>query len=174
MFKRISAVAASAAMLSACVSMPPNPIDTATRQGAFVKDAAIVWSVDEAKRVDNPAYLTDKADMQAKLEAAVEQEFKTSPAGSVPVTLKVDVKQFMRANAAVGQLVGLPNAVTADVIVVRDSDGAELGTYKGVMGMYQGGGGLIGLAVQAASRPDVQQVMANSFATNLRARFQGK
>ena len=174
MFKRIAAVAATAAMLSACVSAPPNPLDTATRQGTYVKDAAVIWSVDDTKRGDNPAYVEGKADVLAKLEAAVEEQFKTSPAGSVPVNFKIDVKSYSRVGAAMGNLIGGSNMVVADVTVVREADGAELGTYKAVTGMYASNGGLIGLAVQAASKPDVPQVMANSFATNLRARFDGK
>ena len=173
MFKRFIAAAAVSAVLAGCASTP-NPIDTATRQGAFVKDATIAWSVEDGKRVNNPNYLPGKDDMIARLEAAVENEFKTSPAGGTPLIFKVDLKHYSRANAAVGQLIGVPNAVSGDVHVIRESDGKEIGVYKNVMGMYAGGGGLIGLAVQATTKPDVPQVMADTFAANLRARFESK
>lgn len=170
MFQRLFAALALAATLAACASTP-NPIDSATRQGAFVKDATINWVMEDTRQQQNANYAASKTDIIARLERAVEARFAASPAGSVPVTFRIDVKNYSRANAAVGQLIGVPNALVADVTVLRESDGAELGVYKDVMGLYQGGGGLIGLAVQAASRPDVPQVMVDTFATNLRARF---
>lgn len=170
---RVVFAALAMAAVSACASVP-NPIDAQTRSGVFVEGADLVWNVEDGKRLENPAYVEGKADMQARLEAAVENEFKASPAGSEPVTFKIDVKNYSRVGTAMGNLIGGSNMVTADVTVIRKSDGKELGKYEDVVGMFASNGGLIGLAVQAATKPDVVGVMADSFAANLRTRFESK
>jgi hypothetical protein len=73
-----------------------------------------------------------------------------------------------------GNLIGGSNAVLADVSVVRESDGKVLGVYRDVMGMHAANGGVIGLIAQAAMKPDIEGIMANSFAQNLRVRFDSK
>ena len=168
------ALAALAMTVVGACATAPNPLDAQTRGGLFVESADVSWAVDDAKRLDNPAYVEGKTDMIARLDAAVEEAFKASPAGSTPVTFKIDVKNYSRINAVVGNLLGGSNAVVGDVTVLRKSDGATLGVYKDVYGMFASNGGIIGLAVQAATKPDVPQVMADSFAQNLRARFDAK
>lgn len=171
----IRAVLAAAAMLAlaACASVP-NALDAQTRQSIFVKDAGVTWSVADAKVADKPEYQAGKAELLAKLEPAVEQAFKASPAGAEPVRFDINVKQYSRVGAAMGNLIGGSNMVVADVAVVRESDGRTLGTYKDVAGVFASNGGIIGAVVQAATKPDIEGIMANSFAQNLRARFDAK
>lgn len=173
MIKKLFA-ALSLAALTACATTPPNPIQPAQRASVFVEDVSLTWSAEDGQRAANPEFVAGKADMQKRLEAAVEQEFANSPSGSEPVEFVVDVKTYNRVGAAMGNLVGGANTVAADVTVRRKSDGAVLGTYTGVTGMYASNMGIIGAIAQAASRPDIVGIMSNTFAKNLRARYEGK
>jgi SepF-like predicted cell division protein (DUF552 family) len=172
MLKKFLAALALAG-LTACASVP-NPLSVDQRGGVFVEDVSLNWKVDESKREPTPQYVEGKTDMQTRLEAAVEQEFRASPSGSTPVNFVVDVKTYNRVGAAMGNLIGGSNMVVADVRVVRKSDGAQLGVYENVTGMHASNGGVIGLVAQAVTKPDVVGIMANSFATNLRKRFESK
>lgn len=166
-------VAVAALSLSACVSVGPNPLDTATREGVFVQDTGVVWSVEEnADRQANVEYVAGKDDLTKRLESAVEAEFATSPAGSQAVKFEIDVKQYSRVGALMGNMIGGSNMVTADVRVIRISDGVVLGTYEDVWGMMASNGGIIGAMVQGISKPDVVGIMANNFTANLRARYE--
>jgi hypothetical protein len=90
--------------------------------------------------------------------------FATSPAGGDAVRFKIDVKSF---NLAV-----TGGMVDADVTVIRIADGKELGVYPDVRGAQSpSGGGLLGVALQAMMKPDVVGMVSNSFAANLRTRF---
>lgn len=170
---RIAAAALAALSLAACASVP-NALDPQTRQSLFVKDATIAWAAPAPKAEPKPEYLTARDEFKSKLEAAVEQAFQGSPAGSQPVRFDIQVKTYNRVGAAMGNLIGGSNAVVADVSVVRESDGRVLGVYRDVMGMHAANGGLIGLAVQAATKPDIEGIMANNFAQTLRRRFDAK
>ena len=172
MFRKFLALVA-AVSLTACASTP-NPLTPDVRSGLFVQDVALNWNVDETKREQSPAYVEGKQDLQTRLEAAVEQEFKNSPSGSQPVDFVVDIKNYSRVGAAMGNLIGGSNMVIADVKVVRKSDGATLGVYENVTGMYASNHGIIGAIAQAVSKPDIVGIMANSFAATLRQRFDAK
>lgn len=167
---RLFAVALAALTLTACASVP-NALDGQTRQGIFVKDVGVAWSFDDAKVADKPEYAAGKADLQARMKNAVAGAFTTSPAGSDAVRFDIDVKRYTRVGAAMGNLVGGANMVVADVTVVRIADNKTLGVYKDVPGIFASNGGVIGALVQAATKPDIVGVMANSFAQNLHSRF---
>jgi len=169
MLRKLAAVAALL-VLAACATVPPNPLTATSRQAMYVKDVQTAWNL-EAKGNPKPKTDEEKAKLEenngkldARLKAAVTDAFATSPAGSEPVTFKINIKQ---ANP------GFLGSVTADVSVIRISDGAELGVYKGVMGADTSGanGGLLGIAIAAAMKPDSIGIMSNNFATALRARF---
>src|SRR5690606_12505299 len=159
--------------LAACATVP-NPIALETRNSFYVKDADVVWKVEDADRLDKPEYVEGKEDLVARLKPAVEAAFKTSPSGADAVTFRIEIKEYTRVGAAMGNLIGGSNTVTADVYIVRISDGAEIGVYENVYGMYASNGGIIGAVVQAASKPDIVGIMANSFAQNLRSKFDSK
>ena len=167
---RLLTAALAALTLAACAA-GPNPIDAATRQSVFVKDAGIVWSVEDGQRLANAEYVAGKDDLVERLEAAVEAEFATSPAGADPVRFEIDVKQYSRVGALTGNLLGGSNMVTADVRVVRVADGVVLGVYENVFGMMASNGGIIGAVVQGISKPDVVGIMADGFAAELRRRY---
>jgi hypothetical protein len=170
---RVALACAAVLALSACASVP-NALDAQTRQSLFVKDAAVAWSVKDDKKAEDADYAAHKAEFLGKLETSVENTFRASPAGSDPVRFQIDVKRYSRVGAAMGNLIGGSNAVVADVKVVRESDGRELGVYKDVVGMHASNGGIIGAVVQGITKPDVEGIMANSFAQNLRARFDAR
>lgn len=161
-------VAIAVAMLSACATVPPNPVSQTTRESLFVKQVETAWAVPAPKKArtaeQQAKYDEGTADLDTRLKAAVTDTFAVSPAGSEGVTFKIRVKQ---ANP------GFMGAVVADVDVLRISDGASLGTYTDVMGADTSGsnGGLLGMAIAAAMKPDSVGIMSNSFAANLRARF---
>lgn len=163
-------VAVLAATLAACVSTPPNPLTPAVRQTLFVRDSAITWSAQDGDDSD-AFYVAERAAFRERLQTAVNAAFDNSPAGSEPVRFDIEVKQYSRVGMMVGNLLGGANVVLADVHVVRLSDGQRLGTYTDIMGRSATGGGVIGVLVQAATRPDVAQVMSDTFAANLRQRF---
>lgn len=171
---RFLTVALAAASLAACVSTPPNALKTEVRDRIFIQNVSETWAAIDGKRAENADYLTGKADLQARLKTAVETEFKASPSGSEAARFEITVKTYSRVNAAMGNMIGGANMVTADVRVVRVSDGAELGVYKDVVGMHASNGGLIGAIAQAAIKPDIVGIMTNSFAVNLRAKFDSK
>lgn len=101
----------------------------------------------------------------------MQQNFQASPSGSEPVDFVIDVKNYSRVGAAMGNIIGGSNAVIADVTVRRVSDGKVLGVYKNMVGMYASNAGLIGALAQSMMKPDIVGIMANTFAANLRARF---
>jgi len=172
MLRKIAAVAA-VLMLAGCVTAPPNPLTPTVREAMFVKDVQTAWTLD-AKGNPQPKTDEDKAKLQEnnakldeRLKAAVTEAFATSPAGAEPVAFKINIK---RANP------GFLGSVDADVAVIRLADGAEVGVYKDVMGADTSGanGGLLGIAIAAAMKPDSIGIMSNNFATTLRARFDAK
>jgi hypothetical protein len=151
--------------LAACAG--PNPLTLQAREAFFVKDTQIAWEVEDSKVAADPAYIEKKKDFVARLEAAIDERFRDSPSGPEGIVFKVVVDRFS-ASAAGG-------SVRAQVHVLRASDGAELGVYKNVVGLQTAGGGLLGVAIQAAIiKPDVVGIMSQSFATNLQARFNAK
>lgn len=172
MLRALTALVAAAA-LTACASVP-NPLDAPTRQSLFVKDATVAWAHEDGKAAENPAYVEGKTDFVQKLETAVENAFRASPAGSQPVRFDIKVKRYSRVGAAMGNLIGGANAATADVSVVRESDGQVLGVYTDVVGMHASNAGIIGAIAQGLMKPDIEGIMANNFAQNLRARFDAK
>lgn len=170
MFRKTLAALALTA-LTACASTP-NPIAAPARQAMFVKDVALAWNAPEPAEA-KPEYLAGKQELQERLEKAVEEAFRLSPAGSEPVVFQIDIKRYSRVGAAMGNLIGGSNMVVADVKVVRP-DGQVAGVYQDVTGVFASNGGIIGAVVQAASKPEIEGIMANSFAQNLRARFDAK
>jgi hypothetical protein len=169
--RKIIVMALAAISLSACATATPNPIDLSTRNSFYVKQADIAWKVDESKRTPNAEYDASKADLQGRLKSAVEAQFKTSPSGSEAVIFEIDVKGYSRVGAAMGNIIGGSNAVVADIHVLRESDHSEVAVYTDISGAYTSNGGLIGAIAQGIGKPDIVGVMANTFAANLRARF---
>lgn len=169
---RATAIALAGLSLAACASVP-NPLDSQTRQSMFVKDATISWAAPGPKE-EKPEYVAGRDELKTKLEAAVEQAFAGSPAGSEAVRFEINVERYSRVGMAMGNLIGGANTVQADVSVVRERDGKVLGVYNDVVGMQASNGGVIGLVAQAAMKPDVEGIMANSFAQNLHTRFTAK
>jgi len=167
---RLIAAACAALTLAACAT-GPNPIAPETRQAVFVEDAGVVWSVEDTQRLVNADYVQGKQDLVTRLESAVEAAFATSPAGAQAVRFEIDIKQYSRVGAVVGNMLGGSNIVTADVRVIRISDGEVLGVYEDMWGMMASNGGIIGAVVQGISKPDVVGIMTNNFAANLRARY---
>lgn len=163
---RFLLIATAVAVLPACALAKPNPMPAELRQTLFVKDVELAWSYDDAKDAAEPAYVAYKADAQGRLKAAVATAFANSPAGSEPVAFKIDVRAFSCASTHC--------SVMADVAVVQISDGKELGLYKKVSGFQMASGGLLGVAIQAAVKPDVVGIMSNNFAAVLRAKFDKK
>ena len=170
MFRHLAIFAGFAIALSACATAP-NPIAADLRQAAFVEDVSIEWLVDDAdERDDNGDYAAGRDDLITRLESALETEFENSPAGDQAVTFDVRIDQYSRVNALTGNVIGGSNRFVADVYVL-DADGEVLGVYEDVAGVHASGGGLIGAAIQAASRPDVVGIMVTSFTGELRRRF---
>jgi hypothetical protein len=163
MLKRIFAALALAS-LTACASIPPNPLSAEQRSGVFVEGVSTNWSVEDGKRDQSPDYVAGKDDMQQRLTAAVQQAFANSPSGSEAVEFVVDVKNYNRVGTAQTLLIGGANMVVADVAVRRKSDGQIIGSYAGVMGLHTPPAGPLGVAVSAVTKPDPVGIMANNFA----------
>jgi hypothetical protein len=173
--KSLNRAAVAAAMLcalalAACAT-GPNPLDAQTRNSFYVKDASIDWALNDAKKDSDADYVQGKKDMAEHLERTVEREFKTSPSGSDAAHFRIKVTAYSRAGTLAGNIIGLSNAMQADVDVVRDSDGKVLGTYKNVHGLYTAGGGVLGAMVQSVTKPDVAQLLAADFTKDLRKKF---
>jgi hypothetical protein len=164
--KRLFAAVAVATLLPAAALAAPNPLTADLRQTMFVKDVELTWSFDDAKFTDEASYVAYKADAQQRIKAAVASTFANSPAGSEPVVFKIDVNQFSCASTGC--------SVRADVAVVQQSDGKELGVYHKVRGFQVASGGLLGVAIQAATKPDVVGITAANFAGTLRGKFDAK
>ena len=170
MIRYLIALAGFTLALSACATAP-NPIDAEVRQAAFVEDVSIEWLVDDAdERDDNGDYAAGRADLIERLESALETEFENSPAGDQAVTFDVRIDQYSRVNNLTGNVIGGSNRFVADVYVL-DANGETVGVYEDVVGIHASGGGLIGAAIQAASRPDVVGIMVTNFTGELRRRF---
>lgn len=159
---RLLIAIAMAAGLAACATTP-NPLTATVRGAFFVKDAAVIWAVDDAKLAGKESYEAAKADLQARLKVAVEKEFADSPSGAEAVEFAVKVNKYNGSTF-----------VRADVDVVRKSDGQVLATYKDVVGMHVNNGGLVGALIEAAMKPDYVAIITNGFAANLRMRFESK
>ena len=109
-----------------------------------------------------------------KLNYAINEEFKNSPSGPTPIDFNVSIRRYDRVGAAVGNIVGGNNMLIADVIVADTNTGNEIGVYEEIIGAHSSNFGLVGAVVQAASKPDIPGIMANSFAKKLRKAFDGK
>lgn len=163
---RFFAAVAIAAALPACALAKPNPLTADVRQTLFVKDVEVVWSFDDTKLADDASYNAYKADTKERLKATVANTFANSPAGAEAVVFKIDVNQFSCASTGC--------SVRANVTVVQTSDGKELGVYSKVRGFQMASGGLLGVAIQAATKPDVVGIMSANFAGTLRGKFDAK
>jgi hypothetical protein len=160
------------AMALAACATGPNPLDVQTRNSFYVKDASVDWALSDAKKDGDADYVKGKKDMAAHLLAAVEREFKTSPSGSQAAHFRIKVTSYVRAGTLAGNLIGIANDMSADVDVVRDSDGKVIGTYQKVHGFYSASGGVLGAMVQSVTKPDVAQLLAVSFTKDLRKKFE--
>ena len=159
--------------LSAC-STVPNPIALEVRDTVYVENVDIKWMYGDGKNAGDYEYEKDKKDLIERLHSAVKTTFATSPSGPEAVDFKIHVRKYSRVNAFVGNVLGGSNHVSATVTVVRKKDGQELGKYEKVSGIHSSGGGILGAVIQAAMDPDIVGIMANSFASNLRKRFDSK
>jgi hypothetical protein len=173
-FTRGVALLAGIALTTACATTP-NPIAQDVRDGFYVDGAEVTWLVDEADaRAADEEYQAGKSDLITRLDSAVEREFASSPSGAEAVSFQIGVTRYTRVGAAMGNIIGGSNTVTADVTVVRKSDGSTIGVYEGVSGTYASNQGILGAIAQAAVQPDIVGIMSNTFATNLRTRFNSK
>lgn len=163
---KVFAVAACAATLPLAAMAKPNPLPAELRQGLFIKDVELTWSYDDSKLADDASYVAYKADAQTRIKASVANAFANSPAGSEAAVFKINVTNFSCASTGC--------SVRADVAVVQQSDGRELGVYPKVQGFQIASGGLLGVAIQAAVKPDVVGIMSANFAATLRGKFDKK
>lgn len=158
--------------LVACASAPPaNPLDVATRSTLRVTQVGVTWSGTDAGRAADADYVMDRSALMAKLQVAVEQEFRDYPRGVEPVALRIDVQRYDRANVLASNVVGAPNGVTATVTITRLADGKVMAVYKDVRGSFGRPGGLVGAAIDTVRQPDVVSGVADGFAASLRQRF---
>ena len=163
MIQRVLAAMAAAAVmtLAGCASVGPNPLGPQARDDMFVRNVEVSWSPELAQRDAKHMSQKDFADVQPRLSAAVAAAFKNSPSGSKPVDFRIEVTKYYPG--------GL---LDADVTVVT-ADGQVLGVYKRVEGIHAQSGGLVGALVEAALKTDYLGIIDNSFAQNLKARFNG-
>ena len=167
------AVASLAMGLTGCATMP-NPIADADRAGMHVAAVNLAWEAEDADRPATQSFELEKRDIEAKIHEDVVQAFAEEPGGPTLVDFKVYVTRYTRVGAMMGNIVGGANSVTADVDVVRESDGRVVGTYNAIYGFYASNHGVIGAIAQSISKPDIPEIMAQSFAANLRERFATK
>ena len=158
---RILLVVFAAATLAGCATTP-NPLSADLRGGMFIQNVDVGWSAQETARKTNDKNEANKHDMQARLQSTVATAFKDSPSGAQAVTFKIEITRYYPGST-----------IKADVSVVRPSDGQVLGVYKDVTGMHAQSGGLLGAIVEVAMKLDYVGILSNSFAANLRARFNG-
>ena len=162
-------------ILSACATV--NSTMTAEQSKEyFFQGSNISWDLSE-KRVKKDAAKKDKgkraaqkADLIAKLETALENEFKNTPSGSNPMRFEVRITDYYFANV-LGTVWGAQSNFVGDVDVIDVSTGETLATVTDLAGNTKSVGGLLGLAVKAATKPDVGGVIASSFAKRLRKKY---
>ena len=161
--------------LSACATV--NSTMTAEKSKEyFFQDSNISWDLSDkrvkkdAEKDDNGKRATQKADLIAKLDTALENEFKNTPSGSNPMRFDVRITDYYFANG-LGTVWGAPSSFFADVDVIDVSTGEILATVTGLGGSTKSMGGLLGLAVNAATKPDIEGIIASSFAKRLRKKY---
>ncbi len=152
----------------------PNPIAEVDRAGMHVAAVNLAWEAVDPDRPATQSFELEKRDVEAKIHEDVVQAFAEAPSGPTLVDFKVYVTRYTRVGAMMGNIVGGVNSVTADVDVIRESDGQVVGTYNAVYGYYASNHGVIGAIAQSISKPDIPAIMAQSFAANLQERFATK
>lgn len=172
----------STVLLSACASTP-NPLSLETRDQFFVQSSTITWALTEKEQeVENKKDATDdgtratgRQELHEKLSLALDNEFANSPSGPNPIDFDVAIKKYDRAGSISQHVLGTDhNKLIADVTVKNAASGAELAVYEDVVGFRSGSFGILGAVVDAASEPDIPGIMAQSFAQQLRKRFDSK
>jgi len=182
--KKINSIAMglAALTLAACASTP-NPLNAQTRDQFFVKNTKVTWNLPEKEEAievkkdagDNGQRAEGRQLLEDKVINNVSQEFANSPSGPTPIDFNIAIKRYDRVGAVTGNLLGFENdRFIADVIVTDTNTGQELAVYEDIPGFKPSGGGILGAAVQLASDPDVEGLMALSFTHRLRKRFDKK
>src|SRR6478736_6183559 len=123
---RLLFVAALISLTAGCATTP-NPIASDTRNSIYVKDVNVIWSYADGKELNDPEYVAGKEDMINKLKSAINKDFKNSPSGMNAAALEVEVVGYNRVGAAMGNLIGGANTVSANVVVKKVQDGATIG-----------------------------------------------
>jgi len=147
----------AAYLLVACASTP-NPLSGEARDQFFVKSTQVTWALPEKEEAveakkdanDDGKRAEGRKDLEEKLNLIVADEFANSPSGPTPVDFNIAITRYDRVGAGVGKV------------------------YEDVKGIRTSGGGVLGAVIQAASKPDIEGLMATSFAKKLRKRFDKK
>jgi len=171
----------AAYLLVACASTP-NPLSGEARDQFFVKSTQVTWALPEKEEAveakkdanDDGKRAEGRKDLEEKLNLIVADEFANSPSGPTPVDFNIAITRYDRVGAGVGNIIGGSDMLVANVIVTNSTNGEEIAVYEDVKGIRTSGGGVLGAVIQAASKPDIEGLMATSFAKKLRKRFDKK
>lgn len=167
--------------LTACASTP-NPLSADTRDQFFVQNTKVTWALPEEEQAievkkdanDEGQRAEGRKLLEEKLNVIVAEEFKNSPSGQTPIDFNVAIKRYDRVGAAVGNIIGGNDQMVADVVVTDNSSGQEIAVYEDIVGIRVSSYGVLGAVIQATTKPDIEGIMASSFAKNLRKRFDQK
>ncbi len=161
---RFLMIALMAIVTPVCAMAKPNPIKADVRQTLFIKDVELTWALKkEPKDASDPAYVAYRADFEPRIKQIVADAFSKSPAGADAAAFRIEVTEFSAATTGA--------FMSANVTVVRISDGAVLGVYPKVRAFQGSNGGLLGVLVQSMVKPDVIGIMSGNFAAVLRGKF---
>ena len=171
-------VGLAAYLLAACAT-GPNPLTDQSRDQFFVKNTKVTWALPEKEEAvevkkdskDDGQRAEGRKAIEEKLILVVANEFANSPSGPTPIDFNIAIKRYDRVGAAIGNMIGGSDMLVADVIVTDTASGEELAVYEDVKGVRTSNFGILGAVVQAASDPDIEGLMADSFTKKLRKKF---
>lgn len=178
-YVKSAALASASLVLVACASTP-NPLSVEQRDQYFVKNTNVVWNLSEKEQAvedkkdtnDNGKRAAGRKSMEAKLTTVVTEEFINSPSGPNAVDMNIAITRYDRVGSFTGNVLGAGSDIlVADVVVTDTVTGDEIAVYEDIRGFRQTGFGVIGAIAQSASNPDIEGIMAVSFAKKLRKRF---
>ena len=162
----------AAYVLSACATTPPNPLSGEIRDQFFVNSTKVTWALPEKEQAveakkdanDDGQRAEGRKLIEDKLNLIVTDEFSNSPSGPTPVDFNIAITRYDRVGAAVGNILGGGNdMLEANVILTDTASGQEIAVYEEVRGIRPSGGGVLGAVIQAASKPDIEGLMAVSY-----------
>lgn len=187
-----------AVSVSACVTVPPNPLTAEQRSGLQVTEVRVTFApttrlewadyvnetaggasraaaaADEASPV---ATSLDPAQSDAllrtvvsdRVSSAVREAFRTRPAGARPVRVEVQVNHLLVPSAIQRILIGGPPALRAEAVVVDARTGAPIVSYPESQSVGVAGAGPLGVVVDRAITGQTGQV--DRVANSWAARF---